>query len=217
MAAALCAAGLMLGLAGVPAAGLSALAAENEVNFDYVQQDLANWKAVYLPVLEAKGTLGSRGKLPERQSKDLDVTDAIEDIYGNVTDTIKSSSVLKTDKALMLYDVLNGNYTRKAVEALLDHGYFTDYYEDLHKAGLIEDDYRLPGHCYSIVLLKETVTVPQDNGADITYRMIKTDSPYLDTEQLLTVAASTKDKKTVRSLEKKIASFEDDFTPKGRS
>lgn len=188
--------------------------ASGAVDFSYVEKDIANWNAVYLPVLSAKGTLGARGKLPERQSKNLDVTDAIEDIYANLTATRKISSVLKTEKALILYDVLNGNYSRKAVEALLDHGYFTDYYQNLHKAGLVEEDYRLPERCYSIEVLDETVTVPQDGGEDMVYRMIRTDSDALDMEQLLTVAKSTNDKKTVRSLEKKIASFEDDFVPK---
>lgn len=143
-----------------------------------------------------------------------DVMDAAGAIYGNLTDTIRSSSVLKTQRALMLYDVLSGNYSQKAVALFLDHGYFTEYYKDLRAAGLVEDSYRMPAKAYATTVLRETVTVPDNDGVETTYRMIKTDSSYLDTEQLRTVALSTKDKKTARSLEKKIASFEEDFTPK---
>lgn len=192
---------------------VTAYAAERTVDFSYVEQDIANWEAVYCPVLDAK-SMQTAKQLPARQSKNLDVTDAAGAIYGNLTDTIRSSSVLKTQRALMLYDVLSGNYSQKAVALFLDHGYFTEYYKDLRAAGLVEDSYRMPAKAYATTVLRETVTVPDNDGVETTYRMIKTDSSYLDTEQLRTVALSTKDKKTARSLEKKIASFEEDFTPK---
>ncbi len=186
-----------------------------DVNFGYVEQDIANWKAVYLPVIESKASSTAKN-LPERQSKSLSASDAIADLYDLLTDQNKNmyASAYKTKKALLLYDVLNGNYTQKGVAVFLDHGFFTEYYSDLRKAGLLAEDYRLPVTSYSASVQDEAVQVKGSLGAMVTRSLIQTDSEYLLTEQLLTVALGSNDKNAVQELQKKLEGYAGDYVYK---
>ena len=47
--------------------------------------------------------------------------------------------------------------------------------------------------------------------------LLQTDSPYLEAEQLLSVAVYSNDKKAAKEQKEKIASFEDDYVPKAKA
>ena len=54
-------------------------------------------------------------------------------------------------------------------------------------------------------------------GAPQTEYLLQTDSPYLEAEQLLSVAVYSNDKKAAKEQKEKIASFEDDYVPKAKA
>ncbi len=100
---------------------------------------------------------------------------------------------------------------------MLDHGCFTDYYDDLVSAHLVPDGYKLPAKSYRIEETQETVEYKDVYGALQTEYLLQTDSPYLEAEQLLSVAVYSNDKKAAKEQKEKIASFEDDYVPKAKA
>ena len=76
----------------------------------------------------------------------LTVKDALLIIYSdksNCGDTAYKS-VRSGLKSAASGDILAGRYTKNAVAAFLDHGYFADSYSDFLEKGILPDGYRLP-------------------------------------------------------------------------
>ena len=182
-----------------------------------MQKDVVAWKAVYGPLLSKYAP--QTKTLPGQDEKEQDCAVASDQLYQLYADTKKESypGAYKLKKALMLYDVLQGNYTPNAVGLMLDHGCFTDYYDDLVSAHLVPDGYRLPAKSYRIEETQETVEYKDVYGALQTEYLLQTDSPYLEAEQLLSVAVYSNDKKATTEQKEKIASFEDDYVPKAKA
>lgn len=212
------------GLAAAFAVGLTilflpqdAFAKETEPDYSYVAKDIAAWEAVYEPLL-SKYTPQSK-ELPEQDSKDLDAKDAADALYAITADAKKDTypGAYRLKKALILYDVLQGNYSQNAVGLLLDHGLFTDYYEDLSKAHLLPDGYKLPSSYYETSVSDEMIETEDTLGAVTVHLLMQTDSPYLEAEQLLAVAQYSNDKKAIQEQQERIGDFEDSYTPKART
>lgn len=182
-----------------------------------MQKDVVAWKAVYGPLLSKYAP--QTKTLPGQDEKEQDCAVASDQLYQLCADTKKESypGAYKLKKALMLYDVLQGNYTPNAVGLMLDHGCFTDYCDDLVSAHLVPDGYKLPAKSYRIEETQETVEYKDVYGALQTEYLLQTDSPYLEAEQLLSVAVYSNDKKAAKEQKEKIASFEDDYVPKAKA
>jgi len=210
------AAALLLGL-GCLLVPVSASAKETAPDYTSVQKDVVAWKAVYGPLLSKYAP--QTKTLPGQDEKEQDCAVASDQLYQLCADTKKESypGAYKLKKALMLYDVLQGNYTPNAVGLMLDHGCFTDYYDDLVSAHLVPDGYKLPAKSYRIGETLETVEYKDVYGALQTEYLLQTDSPYLEAEQLLSVAVYSNDKKAAKEQKEKIASFEDDYVPKAKA
>lgn len=210
------AAALLLGL-GCLLVPVSASAKETAPDYTSVQKDVAAWKAVYGPLL-AKYAPQTK-TLPGQDEKEQDCESAAGQLYQLCADTKKEAypGAYKLKKALMLYDVLQGNYTPNAVGLLLDHGYFTEYADDLEKAHLVPDGYKLPAKSYRVETTQETVEFEDTYGAVQTEYLLQTDSPYLEAEQLLCVAVYSNDRAAAKEQKAKIASFEDGYVPKAKA
>lgn len=90
-------------------------------------------------------------------------------------------------RAGRLKDILEGKYTPNAAAVFLDHGYYTDHIEELRDAGMLPEGYELPQNCYFAIRTQELERYPLPEDAFCTY-VILTDSPYLQTFQLCTIA-----------------------------
>ncbi|MGN1022229.1 MAG: hypothetical protein ACI4OJ_01920 [Lachnospiraceae bacterium] len=213
-----------LGAAIALALGLSlslspvqAMAKEQAPDYSYVAKDVTAWKAVYGPLLSKYAP--QTKTLPGQGEKEQDCAAAADQLYQLTADTKQEAypGAYKLKKALMLFDVLQGNYTRNAVGLLLDHGYFTDYYSDLTNAHLLPDGYKLPAKSYTAETSDETVEVEDEYGTSQTEYLLVTNSPYLEAEQLLSVAIYSNDKTAAKEQREKIQSFEDDYVPKAKA
>lgn len=207
---------LTLGLA-LTLAPVQAMAKEQTPDYSYVAKDVTAWKAVYGPLLSKYAP--QTKTLPGRDEKEQDCAVAADQLYQLMADTKQEAypGAYKLKKALVLFDVLQGNYTKNAVGLLLDHGYFTDYYSDLMSAHLLPDGYKLPAKSYTVSASQETVEIEDEYETPQTEYLLVTDSPYLEAEQLLSVAVYSNDKTAAKEQREKISSFEDDYVPKAKA
>ena len=96
----------------------------------------------------------------------LTVKDALLIIYSdksNCGDTAYKS-VRSGLKSAASGDILAGRYTKNAVAAFLDHGYFADSYSDFLEKGLLPDGYRLPEKTYQVTRTQDPVNYSRSGG-----------------------------------------------------
>ncbi len=144
----------------------------------------------------------------------LTVKDALLIIYSdksNCGDTAYKS-VRSGLKSAASGDILAGRYTKNAVAAFLDHGYFADSYSDFLEKGLLPDGYRLPEKTYQVTRTQDPVNYSR-SGDLVRRNVIVTDSLYLQTEQLYQIAVYHGFAQT-KEYEKQLSDFDSEYVPK---
>lgn len=144
----------------------------------------------------------------------LTVKDALRMIYSdksNCGDTAYKS-VRSGLKSAASSDILAGRYTKNAVAAFLDHGYFADSYSDFLEKGLLPDGYRLPEKTYQVTRTQDPVNYSR-SGDLVRRNVIVTDSLYLQTEQLYQIAVYHGFAQ-IKEYEKQLSEFDSEYVPK---
>jgi len=157
---------------------------------------------------------GTGVSVKNKQTKQ--VADALSFIYRDQADVLVSdfSSAASRIRQTCYQELLNGAYSENAVAVFLDHGYFSDKYQDIARSGLLPKDYKLPERPYSITRTNELMRIPQKGDTSKRY-VIVTDSPYLQTYQLEEIAAYH-DFDELEMYCEELKSYEDTYLPKAQ-
>ena len=197
---------------------LEALPAADETESVVLQDSVGTEIAgTDLPAGETADTAVMDPAAPQLNVADTkEVYDALAAIYADQANvprqgytSMQSSKLLKD---VRYRDILKGAYSRNAVAALLDHGYYRELYTELKDAGLLPDDYILPIESYAITRTGELMRYPLPQDAFQTC-VIVTDSLYLQTYQLSQIA-DYHDFVEYDSYVAELESFEQDYVMK---
>ncbi len=130
------------------------------------------------------------GGLTVQAAEKLTVSDALANIYQDQANVPVSdySGIGSKIRDSYLKDVLAGKYEENAVACYLDHGYFKSSYQKIKDAGVLSDDYTLPDYTYYITRTSDLLPQAEPTNPPADRHVLVTDSPYLQTYQLLQIA-----------------------------